>query len=34
MHPVIASITAFITQWENPDNSRDYLYTNCYKVIG
>ena len=34
MHPIVASITAFLTQWENPDNSRDFLYTNCYKVIG
>lgn len=20
--------------WENPNNSRDYLFSNCYKVIG
>lgn len=19
--------------WENPDNAKDYLFTNCYKVI-
>ena len=19
--------------WENPDNSRDFIYTNCYKVV-
>jgi len=23
----------FITLWDNPNCSRDYLYSNCYKVI-
>ena len=23
----------FITMWDNPDSSRDFLYSNCYKVI-
>jgi hypothetical protein len=20
--------------WKNPDNARDYVFSNCYKVIG
>lgn len=27
-------VLKFITMWENPNNSRDYLFSNCYKVIG
>lgn len=26
-------IMKFITMWDNPDSSRDFLYSNCYKVV-
>lgn len=26
-------VLKFVTMWENPDNSLNYLNTNCYKVI-
>lgn len=33
VHPLLAHALKFITMWENPDNSLDYLFSNCYKVI-
>lgn len=24
----------FLVMWDNPDNARDFVYSNCYKVIG
>ena len=29
----IPILARFITLWENPSCARDYLYSNCYKVI-
>jgi hypothetical protein len=26
-------VLQFLTMWENPDNSLNYMHTNCYKVI-
>jgi hypothetical protein len=31
--PLLPHILKIITMWDSPDNSRDYLFTNCYKVI-
>jgi hypothetical protein len=30
---ILPHVLKFITMWENPNNSRDYLFSNCYKVI-
>jgi len=32
-HPAMSFILQFLTMWDNPQNSLDYMYTNCYKVI-
>ena len=33
-HSMFSHLLKFITMWENPNNERDYLFSNCYKVIG
>ena len=33
VHPLLSHLLQFITMWENPMNSKDYMYTNCYKVM-
>ena len=33
MHYSLPPLFKFFTMWQNPDCAKDYLYSNCYKIL-